>query len=180
MITNIDAFVRWFSSVNKRAIRDIGALGEQASGWHPAQGEGEKGWSIGEIVKHMSESRLYFASAFRGEGWLWGQWEEPFEGQTDWLPTLQRSFELFSERVSGSDPAWLTRRIELIGGEGEISGWRVLMMMAEHDVHHRSQIETYAGINGWEVRHIFDRTAEWVLSKQPEEIVRTRAGGDSG
>jgi hypothetical protein len=31
-----------------------------------------------------------------------------------------------------------------------------------HDVHHRSQIDTYAGIAGWPVQQIFGRTAEQV------------------
>ena len=45
----------------------------------------------------------------------------------------------------------------------------LLMMMAEHDIHHRSQIMTYAGINRWPVQQVFGRTYEEVLR-------RTRAG----
>ena len=37
----------------------------------------------------------------------------------------------------------------MIDTDGELSGWRVLLLMMEHDIHHRSQIDTYAGINGW-------------------------------
>jgi hypothetical protein len=29
-----------------------------------------------------------------------------------------------------------------------LSGWRVLMMMIEHEAHHRSQIDAYAGLEG--------------------------------
>jgi uncharacterized damage-inducible protein DinB len=36
-------------------------------------------------------------------------------------------------------------------------------MMAEHEVHHRSQIMTYAGLNRWPVAQIFDRTYEEVV-----------------
>jgi uncharacterized damage-inducible protein DinB len=36
------------------------------------------------------------------------------------------------------------------------------MMMVEHEVHHRSQIDTYAGLNGWEPPHIYGRSAEQV------------------
>ena len=39
----------------------------------------------------------------------------------------------------------------MIDSDGALSGWRILMMMLEHDIHHRSQIDTYAGINGWDV-----------------------------
>jgi uncharacterized damage-inducible protein DinB len=34
----------------------------------------------------------------------------------------------------------------MIDTPGSLSGWRILMMMLEHEVHHRSQIDTYAGL----------------------------------
>ncbi|MEO7804229.1 MAG: DinB family protein [Actinomycetota bacterium] len=173
MISDIESFLKWFESVNKRAMRDIGALPEEAEAWLPPEADGEKGWSVGEIVKHIAESRLYFASAYCGNGWIFDAWDQPFEGREAWLPTLQQSFEKLRELTTGTPKEWLKRRVRLIGGEGHVSGWRVLMMMSEHDVHHRSQIDTYAGMNGWEVQHIFNRTAEWVLSQQAAERQRS-------
>ena len=43
------------------------------------------------------------------------------------------------------------------------------MMMVEHDIHHRSQIDTYAGINGWPVPDIYGRSAETIGSLQESE-----------
>jgi len=42
-------------------------------------------------------------------------------------------------------------------------------MMMEHDIHHRSQIDTYAGINGWDVPDIYNRSAETIGSLQAEQ-----------
>jgi len=65
---------------------------------------------------------------------------------------------------------WLQRRIELIDTPGAtVSGWRLLLMMVEHDVHHRSQIDTYAGINGWPVPDIFERKAEEVAALRDDQ-----------
>ena len=50
------------------------------------------------------------------------------------------------------------------------------MMMAEHDVHHRSQIDAYAGINGWPIEHIFGRTAEQVTSEREAQIKKHAFG----
>jgi uncharacterized damage-inducible protein DinB len=36
------------------------------------------------------------------------------------------------------------------------------MMMLEHEIHHRSQIDTYAGLQGWPVPDIYGRSAEQV------------------
>ena len=38
--------------------------------------------------------------------------------------------------------------------------------MVEHDIYHRSQIDTYAGLNGWDVPDIYGRSAEQVLARQ--------------
>jgi len=48
------------------------------------------------------------------------------------------------------------------------------MMMLEHEVHHRSQIDTYAGLQGWPVPQIFERTFESIQALQPEQHARYR------
>jgi uncharacterized damage-inducible protein DinB len=178
MIKDIDSFLRYFDAVHRRAVRDIGALPPEAEGWAPAralrpvrQAQGmqalgernENGWGIGEIVRHMAGSRLYFARAYRGEGWI-ADWPPPIdtEVQSTWLPALEASAAEFRRRVEGTPDEWLTRKVPLIDSEGTISGWRILMMMVEHDIHHRSQIDTYAGLQGWEVPDIYGRSAEQV------------------
>jgi hypothetical protein len=40
------------------------------------------------------------------------------------------------------------------------------MMMLEHEVHHRSQIDSYAGLEGWPVPDIFGRSAESIDALQ--------------
>jgi uncharacterized damage-inducible protein DinB len=163
MISDIDSFLRYFDAVHRRAVRDIAALPSAAERWTPPRGEGENAWGIGEIVRHMAGSRLYFARAYRGEGWI-ADWPPPIdtESQTTWLPALEASAAEFRSRVEGTPDEWLSRRVPLIDSEGTISGWRILMMMVEHDIHHRSQIDTYAGLNGWEPPHIYGRSAEQV------------------
>jgi uncharacterized damage-inducible protein DinB len=177
VISDIESFLRYFDAVHRRALRDIGALPPEAEGWAPpalrpvrrahgrqAQGErGENAWAIGEIVRHMAGSRLYFARAYRGEGWI-ADWPPPIdtEVQSTWLPALEASAAEFRRRVEGTPNEWLTRRVPLIDSEGTISGWRILMMVVEHDIHHRSQIDTYAGLQGWPVPDIYGRSAEQV------------------
>lgn len=162
MFQTIDDFLRYFRSVHKRALRDVAALPPDADGWRPAGGEGENAWSINQLVGHMAGSRLYFASAYRGEGWI--NPPAPNVSTRDrWLPALEESYDGFTAAVGGTPPDWLARKVDMIDTPGgQLSGWRVLMMMLEHDVHHRSQIDTYAGLNGWPVPDIYGRSAETV------------------
>ena len=169
MITDIASYLRFFDSVRRRTERDVAALPPEAAAWKapPATtGEGA-GWSIGDIVGHIGGSRLYFASAFRGEGWVLTPPEIDRADQQTWLPWLQASAARFVALMQDTPPEWLTRKVEMIDTPGSLSGWRLLMMMLEHEVHHRSQIDTYAGLQGWPVPDIFGRSAESIDALQP-------------
>lgn len=168
MLTSVDGFLKYFAGVNRRAMRDIAALPPEADGWTPGTGEGEKAWSINKVVGHICGSRLYFASAYLDEGWVSPPPPDVSERE-QWLPALQESFERFSACLSGTPDAWLERRIEMIDSSGTLAGARLLLMMMEHDIHHRSQIDTYAGLNGWDVPQIYNRTAEHIGTLQEEQ-----------
>jgi uncharacterized damage-inducible protein DinB len=168
MIGSIDGFLRYFDAVHRRAHRDIAALPPEADGWAPAAGEGEGAWSINTLVGHMAGSRLYFASAYRGEGWISPM--PPEVSRRDlWLDALDDSARQLRAALEGTPDAWLQRKVAMIDSDGALSGWRVLMMMVEHDIHHRSQIDTYAGLNGWDVPDIYGRSAETIVGLQGSE-----------
>ena len=177
MINDIEAFLRYFEAVNRRAMRDVGVLPAAAAVWQPPAGEGEGGWTIGQLVGHICASRLYFAHAYLNEGWVYDLWPDDMAVQAHWLPALQRSAAMFRERLAGTPNAWLERRVALIDTpDASIAGWRALLMMVEHDIHHRSQIDTYAGLNGWPVAQIFDRTYEAVAAQRDEQLRKHAAG----
>jgi uncharacterized damage-inducible protein DinB len=163
VISDIELFLKFFDGLNRRALRDIGALPEAAETWRPPGGDGEGGWDISEIVAHMASSRLYFADAYALGEWTAEPWEPPMKTRQDWLAALESSAQRFREKLAGTPSEWLNRRVDSLDTPGlTYSAWRLLMMMTEHEVHHRSQIETYAGIMDWPVQHIFGRSAEEV------------------
>jgi uncharacterized damage-inducible protein DinB len=168
MFTSVAAFLRYFDAVHRRAVRDVGALPPEADGWAPPVGSGENAWDINTIVGHMAASRLYFASAYRGEGWI--SPPPPDVSTRDrWLPALEESAAQFHASLEGTPDAWLERKVQMIDTEGGLSGWRLLMMMLEHDIHHRSQLDTYAGLNGWDVPDIYGRSAEHIGTLQASQ-----------
>jgi uncharacterized damage-inducible protein DinB len=173
---SVDAFLRYFEGVNRRAVRDIGALPPEADGWTPKTGDGERAWSINKLVGHMCGSRLYFASAYLGRGWISPPPPDVSRREL-WVPALEASFAEFRELLAGTPDAWLERRIPMIDSDGTLSGWRILMMMVEHDIHHRSQIDTYAGLNGWEVPQIYNRAAETIGALQEQERAKHGVSG---
>lgn len=177
MFRNIDGFLRYFEGVNKRAMRDIAALPPAADGWRPATGEGEKAWGINQLVGHMCGSRLYFASAYSGNGWI-SPPPPDVSSREKWLPALAASFDEFKAKLAGTPDEWLERRIDMIDTEATLPGWRLLLMMMEHDIHHRSQIDTYAGLNGWDVPDIYNRSAETIGSLQSAQRAKHGIEGE--
>lgn len=173
MITSTAAFLKYFEGVNRRAMRDIAALPPEADGWTPGSGAGEHAWSINKLVGHMAGSRMYFASAYSNEGWI-SPAPPDISSRERWLPALAESFAAFREKVGATPDSWLGRKVEMIDSSGSLSGWRLLLMMMEHDIHHRSQIDTYAGMNGWDVPQIYNRRAEDIGELQ--EAQRTKYG----
>jgi uncharacterized damage-inducible protein DinB len=175
MITDLTAYLRYFDGVRRRTERDVAALPPAAEAWRPLELGGEAGWIIGQIVDHIGASRLYFASAYRGEGWVGIRPDPRRSDRATWLPWLEESAARFVELVKDTPPEWLTRRIETMDTPGlQLSGWRVLMMMIEHEVHHRSQIDAYAGLQGWPVPDIFGRSAEAVAARDEEQRAKYR------
>jgi uncharacterized damage-inducible protein DinB len=173
MITDMASYLRFFDGVRRRTERDVAALPPAAAAWRPPAAGGEAGWSIGQIVAHIGVSRLYFASAYRGEGWLWAEPDADPADQRTWLPWLEGSAARYSALLRETPEAWLTRRVETIDTPGAtLSGWRILMMMLEHEVHHRSQIDAYAGLEGWPVPDIFNRSAESIDALQHAQRAR--------
>ncbi len=172
VIADLQSFVRYFEGVHGRTARDVGSLPEEAESWRPPPSKDqEASWGVPQIVKHIAEARLFFAGAFLGEGWVWDQWPDPVERKDEWLAALEKSFGAFSARVSDVQADRLGEKVDPIAKEGRpLSAWRLLMMMVEHEVHHRSQLETYAGLNGWPVNQTFGRTNEWVVSQREAEM----------
>jgi uncharacterized damage-inducible protein DinB len=167
MITDIGAYLRFFDSLRRRTERDVAALPPEAAAWRPPPGEGEAGWSIGRIIGHLGGSRLYFASAYRGEGWISPKVDMDADDPRGWLPWLRTTAERFAGLLADTPPEWLNRRVETLDTPGAtLSGWRILMMHLEHEVHHRSQIDAYAGLQGWPVPDIFNRSAEHIATLQ--------------
>jgi len=92
------------------------------------------------------------------------------------VPGSERSGDELRARLESTPDEWLDRRVEMIDTDITLSGWRVLAMMVEQHIHHRSQLETYAGLNGWSVPDILGRRAEEIgVRRRSETHVRLAA-----
>lgn len=161
MFGGISGFLAHFKGLNRRAVRDFGGLDAEAETWRPPSGEGEDAWDVGQIVAHMAMSRLFFARAYRDLRWQPEPWSGPTRTRADWVAAMDGSAALLHEILEGTPDDWLDRPVQMLDGR-PVAGWRVLLLMLEHDVHHRAQVQAYAGLHGWGTQHIYGRSAEEV------------------
>ena len=160
MIASVDAFLQWFDGVNRRAVRDIGALPAAVESWAPPVRDGERGWTIAELVRHMAAARIFSVRAYLAHGWTAEPWPSSPASVAEWVIALDESCAELHRMLDGTPDEWLTRPVPGQNTSRTIPGWRILINMAEHDIHHRSQIDAYAGLNGWDVQQIFGIRAE--------------------
>lgn len=167
MLKSTEAYLQYFEGIHQRTLRDVLALPAAASGWRPPAGEGEAAWSVNEVIGHIATTRRYFVRAYRGEGWL-----SPPDPDTtdpaDWAHLIEASARAVREGLRDTPAGWLEREIPRLGGAEVLPGWQVLMFMSEHEIHHRSQLDSYAGLNGWQPPQIYGRRWEQVLALQAE------------
>ena len=116
MYRSTEAFLKYFDAVSRRAVRDIAALPPAADGWKPATGEGEKAWGINTLVGHMAGSRLYFASAYSGKGWI-SPPPPDVSSRDSWVPALEQSATEFRFLVEKTPDEWLDRNVEIQSGK---------------------------------------------------------------
>ena len=175
MIESRDGWLRYFEGVHRRTLRDVTALPPEAAAWRPPPDAGEPAWDIGELVAHVARSRGFFAGVYRGEGWIMPP--APDTAAPDrWGPALEASAAGLRERLRETPDEWLRRRVPLIDGDGEVAGWRVLMMLIEHEVHHRAQIDACAGLSGWRPPDLFGMSAEAIAGREAAQRAARRDG----
>ena len=167
MLTDVDAFVRYFETVHRRTVRDVAALPREAAAWRAPGELGEGLWSLGDIVGHIAAARYLFAGAFTGDGWHLPERAFDPRDQAAWVPELEAAAAWLRERLAGAPAAWLERRVESMDQTGQLAGWRILLLLVEHEVHHRSQLDTYAGLAGWPVPDLFGMSFEQVRQFAP-------------
>jgi uncharacterized damage-inducible protein DinB len=163
MITSTDAFLSYFRGVHQRTLRDVGLLPPEAGAWTPPTPLGEPPWSVQRIIGHIAAARLMFGQVYCGQGWSVPT-EPTLDNPDAWLAGLVESFQALDTLLRNTPNDWLTRRVGLLDEPGDMAGWRVLMLMTEHEIHHRSQLAAYAGINGWPVADLFGRSYEQLVA----------------
>jgi uncharacterized damage-inducible protein DinB len=154
----------------KRTLRVARCIPPDKIDWTYAVGK----FTLGDLLRHLVVTERYmWAENVRNRPSRYISHGQEFADSLESILTLMErlhseSMEIFSQ-LTDED---LSRKCTTPGGT-DISTWKWLRAMAEHEAHHRGQIYLYLSILGVETPPIFGLTSEQVRARGTAPALRT-------
>lgn len=161
-IVEAGEFVDYFRGVRERTRRVIDVVPDERFDWAPAAGR----WSFADLVRHLGAiERFMFAENVAGRPSRYpGHGRELADGRAAVLARFDAWHEESLAIFAALTPADLARRCTTPAGI-EITTWKWLRAMVEHEVHHRGQIYLMLGLLGVATPPIYGLTSEQVHAR---------------
>lgn len=156
VITSMSAFVHYFEGIRERTLRFIESIPAGEIDFTPHAGK----FTLGDLIRHIGSTERMFVEVV-----LDGRWLYPGHGpllgasKAEAVAYLETVHAEVRHRLAEAPADALTRKRPTPDGH-EVSAWRLLMLMAEHEVHHRAQISQYLVDLGLQPPQIFGRRVE--------------------
>jgi uncharacterized damage-inducible protein DinB len=153
VIASAAEFADYFDGVRRRTVGFFRMIPADRADWAPKAGE----YTCGDIVRHVAACERMFVGAV-----VDGQWRYPGHDRA-LAPTLEAALADLDAGHAACDArlraldagALATPRPALEPDARPVRAWRLLLAMAEHEVHHRSQLASYLTWMGLEAPDIF-------------------------
>jgi uncharacterized damage-inducible protein DinB len=161
-ILTIQPFLQYFSNVRGRTLRVARCIPPDKLDWTYAPGK----FTFGDLLRHLAVAeRHMFAENIQGHPSRYTtHGKELADGLENVLAFMEHlhseSMEIFS-KLTDED---LQRKCQTPGA-AEITVWKWLRSMAEHEIHHRGQIYLYLGILGVPTPPLYGLTSEQVRAR---------------
>jgi len=144
-IRTIQPFLQYFGNVRERTMRVARCIPADKLDWAYAPGK----FTLGDLLRHIAVAeRFLWAETLQGRTSRYTtHGKELADGYENVIALVERlhaeSMEIF-EKLSDED---LERKCKTPDG-ADITKWKWLRLMVEHEIHHRGQIYLYLGMLG--------------------------------
>ena len=164
-IQSIQPFLHYFNNVRERTMRVARCIPPDRVDWSYAPGK----FTLGDLLRHLAVTERYLwgenlqgkPSTYKSHG---KEFAEDLENILALMERMhQESLEIFS-RLTDSD---LQTKCKTPGGV-EITKWKWLRLMAEHEIHHRGQIYLYLAMLDVPTPPLYGLTSEEVRARSAE------------
>lgn len=159
---DVGAFLAWFEGVRRRTRALAEVVPEERLEWAPVPGR----FSPGDILRHIAAT----------ERWMWaenarllpsrypGHGRDLAEGKQGVLDYMDSRHQETVEILRVLEPRDLEAKCATVGGV-EITVWKWLRLMVEHEIHHRGQLYELLGQLGVDVPPVYGLTEPQVKER---------------
>lgn len=161
-ILSVAPFLQYFGNVRERTMRVARCVPSEKIDWTYASGK----FTLGDLLRHIAVTERYlFAENIQGHPSRYTtHGKELGETRDDILALMDRlhaeSMEIFSKLTDAS----LQEKCVNVGGL-EITRWKWLRSMVEHEIHHRGQLYIYLAILGVTTPPLYGLSSEAVRAR---------------
>lgn len=161
-LTDINTFVSYYSRIKDRTRRLFPCIPPDKAEWTFKKGR----FTIGDIIRHLAlTERFMYVENVKGRPSLY---EGCGPSYADGLDNIVKYYdELHQESkdtLSTLTTEELNQKCQTPGGH-QVTTWKLLRAMVEHEVHHRGQLYTYLSMLDIKTPPIFGLTSEEVIKE---------------
>lgn len=161
-IQNIKSFLHYFGKVRERTMRVARCVPPDKLDWSYAPGK----FTLGDLLRHIAVTERY----------MWGEnlqgrpsqykshSKELADGLENVLDFMERLHKESMEIFAGLSDAELQAKCKT-PGDAEITTWKWLRLMVEHEIHHRGQIYLYLAMLRVPTPPLYGLTSEEVRQR---------------
>ncbi len=162
MIQSTVDFIKYFESIRRRTLNYVRVIPPDRLGWSPKPGE----FTCADIIRHINEAEKMFIRVAVEERWSYeGHESEQNQSLDELIALLEATHVEAMDKLRQLPDQDLNEPRPGPKGEGQpVQAWRWLMVMAEHEIHHRSQLAVYLSLMGVQPPHIFGLGVEDLIA----------------
>lgn len=156
-IRTIQPFLQYFSNVRERTLRVSRGIPPDQIDWTYAPGR----FTLGDLLSHLAVTERYmFAENIQSHPSRYTSHDKEFAESFDQILLFmddlhKQSMGIFA-RLTDKD---LRKKCPTPGG-AQITTWKWLRSMAEHEIHHRGQLYLYLALLGVPTPPLYGLTSE--------------------
>lgn len=161
-IRTIQPFLQYLGNVGERTMKVARCIPADKIDWSYAPGR----FTLGDLLRHIAVAERYLcAENIRGHASRYtSHGKELTDGRDAILAFMERlpaeSMEIFP-RLTDAD---LQAKCVNVAGM-EITRWKWMRLMVEHEIHHRGELYVYLGILGVPTTPLYGLTSEEVRAR---------------
>ena len=154
-ITNIQTFLDYYESIRQRTLNVIKCIPRDKFDWTYKEGK----FTFADFIRHIAAIERYmFAENVQFKPSRYpGYGKDLADGYDNVLAYMDRLHQETIAIFSRITPEDLNKQCTTPSG-AQITVWKLLRALVEHEIHHRGQIYTYLGMLGVAVPPLYGLT----------------------